>query len=182
MACPNCAARHCWVSCRTEREAARTRHARSATDFSAGHDRVPGLMAQAARIVSRILPGRRIARPHPALQNAGVERWPSSCARRRYGSSVPFDRSSRFAVSLMIREGRTLRRGGRRLALINRRKRKLLDGIAGRIAYISSTQSPPSWMSTPRARSSRTRISRSSPVPMLLDSLREKKEVPGCQE
>ena len=67
---------------------------------------------------------------------------------------------------------------GANLALINRRQRKLLDGIAGRIAYIE-LNAEPSFMDeyTSSAFLPHTDLSLFPRVQVLLDSLREKKEV-----
>ncbi|MFA7695812.1 MAG: ATP-binding protein, partial [Methanoregula sp.] len=67
---------------------------------------------------------------------------------------------------------------GANLALINRRQRKLLDGIAGRIAYIE-LNAEPSFMDeyTSSAFLPHTDLSLFPRVQALLESIREKKEV-----
>ena len=67
---------------------------------------------------------------------------------------------------------------GANLALINRRKRKLLDGIAGQIAYIE-LNAEPSFMDeyTSSAFLPHTDLSLFPRVQALLESIREKKEV-----
>ena len=66
---------------------------------------------------------------------------------------------------------------GANLALINRRKRKLLDGIAARSPISSSTQSHPSWTIQSSAFLPHTDLSLFPRVQALLESIREKEEV-----